>query len=371
MESGRKRSRMCRMNAKIANAVEEEEDIFHTKIPEPVITRILSFLPTKDAVRTSVLSKAWEHRWTSLTKLSLHDHLQNELIDDQFVMLGRKRNFVRFVVRALILTDGKIMDNFSLFLFGRYETSLLDTWFSSIFNRRRVKTLRIHSHFELSLSGLVTHLLFENNMLAEEFELHTDLISTIKVPIMSMSTEELESLTNSISLYNVPTPAKSICFKNLKFLKLCGIKFENDSPKSPRSILLSFPLLTKFETKNCLWFDKEPAIFIIAPLLETISIQHDLYVPHDDSNLIITFCDSLHLNNITYCGHGYDGYGIPQDILIQSSCPASPKILFPVGNFMLDCFVFSIFSLFSHAKFIRFEASKVSVSFSLFYNDYL
>jgi len=141
------RSRMCHKNAEIANANAVEEDIFHTKIPEPVITHILSFLPTKDAVRTSVLSKACEHRWTFLTKLSLHDHPQNDLINDQFVRLWRTQNFVRFVDRALIITDGIIMDNFSLFLFGRYETSLLDTWFSNIFNRRRVKTLRIHSHF--------------------------------------------------------------------------------------------------------------------------------------------------------------------------------------------------------------------------------
>ncbi|RHN53366.1 putative F-box domain-containing protein [Medicago truncatula] len=241
MESDRTRSGMCLKNAEIANAnavKEAEEDIFHTKIPEPVITHILSFLPTKDAVRTSVLSKTWEHRWTFLTKLSLHDHRQNDLINDQLVRLRRTRNFVRFVDRALIHTDGIILDSFSLFLFGRYETSLLDAWFSNIFNRRRVKTLRIHSHFQFSLSGLVTRSLLKNSMLVEELELHTDLISTIKVPIMPMTIKELEILTHSIPLYNVPTPAKSFCFENLKLLKLCGINFKNDSPKYPSSFCL-------------------------------------------------------------------------------------------------------------------------------------
>jgi len=130
-----------------------------------------------------------------------------------FVRLRRTRNFVRFVDRALIFTDGIIMDNFSLFLFGRYETSLLDTWFSNIFNRRRAKTLRIHSHFHLSMSGLVSHSLFKNSML----ELLNDLISTIKVSIMPMTIKELEFLTHSISLYDVPTPGKSIRFENLNF----------------------------------------------------------------------------------------------------------------------------------------------------------
>jgi len=42
-----------------ANAV---EDIISNMLPEPVITHILNFLPTKDAIRTSILSKKWERR---------------------------------------------------------------------------------------------------------------------------------------------------------------------------------------------------------------------------------------------------------------------------------------------------------------------
>jgi hypothetical protein len=283
MKSDRTRSGMCSKNAEI-------KDIFHTKTPEPVITRILSFLPTKDAIRTSVLSKTWEHRWTFLTKLSLDDYHQNDSTMDQFVRLRRTRNFVRFVNRALTISDGISMDNFSLSLFGMYETSLLDTWFSNIFNRRRVKTLRIHSHFELSMSGFVSHSLFKNSMLVEELELLTDSISTIKVPSKPMTIKELEILTHSISLCDVPTPVKSIRFENLKLLKLCGINFKNDSPKSPHSILLSFPLLAKFEAKNCAWFRKESAVFVIAPLLQSIFIQHDVRMPYEHSFSCISFC---------------------------------------------------------------------------------
>jgi len=48
------------------------EDII-SKLPESLITCILSSLPLKDAVRTSVLSKKWLLRWTSITKLELDD----------------------------------------------------------------------------------------------------------------------------------------------------------------------------------------------------------------------------------------------------------------------------------------------------------
>jgi len=64
MESDSKRSGMCSGNAGIANTI-EEGDILDNKLPKSIIIHILSFLPTKDAVRTSILSKRWEHRWSS------------------------------------------------------------------------------------------------------------------------------------------------------------------------------------------------------------------------------------------------------------------------------------------------------------------
>lgn len=50
-----------------------EEDVIGSKLPESVITRILSLLPTKEAVRTCVLSKSWIDRWKSITNLQLDD----------------------------------------------------------------------------------------------------------------------------------------------------------------------------------------------------------------------------------------------------------------------------------------------------------
>ncbi|RHN53369.1 putative F-box domain-containing protein [Medicago truncatula] len=126
-----------------------KEDIFDIKLPKSIITHILSFLPTKDAVRTSILSKSWEHRWTSLTKLSLHDHYDSSSTpkctsfrrtcnsDKQF---QRIQNFVRFVTKALVVTDGLSMQTFSLFLYSEYEASILDTLFANIFNRNNKKS---------------------------------------------------------------------------------------------------------------------------------------------------------------------------------------------------------------------------------------
>jgi len=55
--------------------MEPEEDIFHRKLPQPIIAKILSFLPTRDAVRTCVLSKKWLNDWTFITKLDIDDSI--------------------------------------------------------------------------------------------------------------------------------------------------------------------------------------------------------------------------------------------------------------------------------------------------------
>jgi len=172
-----------------------------------------------------------------------------------------------------------------------------------------------------------------------------------------MSIEEFELLTISVSLANAPSPTKSIRFQNLKLLKLCGFSFNTHSPKSPNysQLQLSFPLLTKFETKNCAWFVDTTMVYINAPLLESISIEHDVDVPYNIVNSSIFFSSCLHLNEFSYCG-----CDIPQIILTRSPCHASAKIILHEDQcYMLNEEVFSLLRNFSHAKFIKLEVSMV------------
>ena len=38
-------------------------------LPEEILRYILSLLPTRDAIRTSILCKRWEYLWTSIPNL--------------------------------------------------------------------------------------------------------------------------------------------------------------------------------------------------------------------------------------------------------------------------------------------------------------
>lgn len=69
MDAGSSKFHKCTQMASIV-----EEDTINSKLPESLVNRVLSFLPTKDVVRTCVLSKRWMNRWTSsITKLDIDD----------------------------------------------------------------------------------------------------------------------------------------------------------------------------------------------------------------------------------------------------------------------------------------------------------
>ena len=52
----------------------EGKDIIR-KLPDSILHYILSFLPTKDAVRTSILSTKWRYMWTGMLNFDFDDEL--------------------------------------------------------------------------------------------------------------------------------------------------------------------------------------------------------------------------------------------------------------------------------------------------------
>ncbi|KAG2267761.1 hypothetical protein Bca52824_062316 [Brassica carinata] len=67
-----------------------------SELPDSLLTHILSFLTTKDAVKTSLLSKSWRFRWLEVTSeldLNAVDFLRYE--DDSSLVSLLNRSFLR------------------------------------------------------------------------------------------------------------------------------------------------------------------------------------------------------------------------------------------------------------------------------------
>ncbi|XP_058740942.1 F-box/FBD/LRR-repeat protein At3g14710-like [Vicia villosa] len=302
-----------------------KEDII-SKLPDSLITHILSILPTKDAVRTSVLSKRWIERWTLITKMDFNDTL--------FYTRKRKKSrgkqsFVNFVYRTLILSKLYLMvESFSLFLTNNeYDATMVNTWISCILSRG-VKKLHIHTNFEVAFSPLTSHSLFNRSYYLEELVL------------------EMYCCACAIKV----SPGTYISLGSLKILKLDGVIFTMDNP-----LRIVFRLLEKFETKNCSWLSAHD-LTIEAPLLQSILIVLDCEpLTREPRSCTIKFSASC-MKEFTYEGIG----GISQPIVLSNPSAARDtfvKIMLQrTGSGSFACL---LLKQFSQAKRIEFHRSEV------------
>ncbi|GAU29479.1 hypothetical protein TSUD_65140 [Trifolium subterraneum] len=79
--------------------IEMSEDKL-SDLPNCIMVHILSFLNTKDAVRTCILSKRWKHIWKYIPTLTLH-----------YSNFSTLKSFDKFVSRVLSLRDNSIALN--------------------------------------------------------------------------------------------------------------------------------------------------------------------------------------------------------------------------------------------------------------------
>ncbi|CAJ1957790.1 unnamed protein product [Sphenostylis stenocarpa] len=206
-----------------------------SEIHESILGHILSFLPTMEAVRTSVLSKGWIDVWTSITNLEFNDSV---LCSGKKM---QKEQYEYFVNKMLLHLANLSTQSFSLCLTSyRYESSQVSAWISSILEKGIQKL-----HIQYADKVLFpSHSLFSCNSLVQ---LVLQMTCTLSIPTFA-------------------------CLPNLQTLSISGIRLVSESPTYSKDLILSFPLLKVFEAKGCEWSTKQN-LCIQAPLLEMFSIS--------------------------------------------------------------------------------------------------
>ncbi|KAG7566505.1 F-box-like domain superfamily [Arabidopsis suecica] len=112
------------MNAKKRKSSEEELDAINN-LPEDVLCHILSFLSTKDAALTSVLSKRWRDLFTLIPSLDFDDSTFMPCVSPEECP---RTTFREFVNRVLALQSNSPITKFSLICHNGVDQDLAETW---------------------------------------------------------------------------------------------------------------------------------------------------------------------------------------------------------------------------------------------------
>ncbi|KAF9607308.1 hypothetical protein IFM89_033853 [Coptis chinensis] len=267
------------VSAETSKRHENEDRISH--LPDHILHYILSFLPTKFAVGTSILSTRWRFLWTSVHNLDFCDMLLFSKATTKKDYLKRKRPFINFVDRVLFL-QGKNVSNVHKFSLTCQDCDAVhfNKWVSNAI-KRKVQ--------ELILSITKEH--------------------PSVFPHCLFTCESLSTLKIKMTVY-VAVPS-SICFSLLKVLHLTYIKFFSDQ-SSVQEVSLNLPILEELAFYNCAWL-KIKTVNIVVPTLQVLKIEcwsingsHDCEIKIDAESLIslkLEVCTSykyslLHLSSL-------------------------------------------------------------------------
>ncbi|KAL0729520.1 hypothetical protein Bca4012_025613 [Brassica carinata] len=115
-----------------------EEDML-SKLPDSLISQILFYLPTKEAVRTSVMSHRWESLWILISELDLNSHEFPEY-----------NAFAGFVDRFLdsCREDKSCLHKLTLKILRRKnDKPCLTRWIDFVARTRKLKHLDVEYHY--------------------------------------------------------------------------------------------------------------------------------------------------------------------------------------------------------------------------------
>ncbi|PRQ38750.1 putative F-box domain, FBD domain, leucine-rich repeat domain, L domain-containing protein [Rosa chinensis] len=182
-----KHANKARMARRMAWEARHQDRI--SQLPDGILSHILSFLPTRDAVQTTILSKRWNNLWISIPNLDL-DH--NIVSSDKFG---------EFVDGVLSLHASSNIRKFRLcsrnsYYYGDEHLSRNSRWICDAM-RHKIVELDLH--------------IFDQNGPRR--------LGDLQLPVSLFTCKTLVALKVSSNCMNLaPPPSASACFPSLKSL---------------------------------------------------------------------------------------------------------------------------------------------------------
>lgn len=203
-------------------------------LPVEILEHILSFLKTRDAVRTSILSKRWEYLWKHTPNLDFNE-----------TCFPNRSQFFIIVGRAIFLR--KSIKSFHLKCCVRDDASLITSLITAVVMRNvQELSLVLRPHMSLSEALFV-------------------------LPNCLFSSKSLVKLKLSWITFNL---SSSICFPSLKTLTLEHVVFPDEH--LTHQLFSSCSVLEELTLIYCSWYSlKDKVIHVCAPKLLRFTIYED------------------------------------------------------------------------------------------------
>ncbi len=218
-------------------------------LADTIVQHIMSFLPTKDAVKTSILSKRWKYLWLSVPVLDFDDESTDSVEESPF----KRKLFMDFVERVLLLRDSSPIMNFSLTLTcnAPSDSSRINSWISAAV-KHKVQVLNI-CLFKIGEPFVLPHRLFTCELLQE---LKLNMFHCLKLPSF-------------------------VSFSSLKILSLNRIIFLDDH--SAQKLFKVCSILEELYLISCSW-ENVKAVCISSPRIQKLHIEDKYHFPDDEDD---------------------------------------------------------------------------------------
>ncbi|XP_050247051.1 F-box/LRR-repeat protein At4g14103-like isoform X3 [Quercus robur] len=249
----------------------EDKDII-SKLPDSILLYILSFLLTKDAVRTSILSTKWRYLWTGMSNFDFNDDLSYEKTKEKNIELGTC--LLKLVDRVLLHDSAHIQ---KLRLSFDMPVRLIRPYLWVKF-----AVMRNVQELDLSLPVRAT------------FLLHSSLFT-------SKSLSKLQLYMDCV--LRLPS---SICFSALKMLHI-SVTFLDD--QSCQELFSGCPVLQELVLYSCVYKNIK-SVTISIPTLRRLTIYECHSAPDDflnceikvyATNLISLSCQTYLTVDLSFC----------------------------------------------------------------------